>query len=109
MNPVNAFIFDLDMTLVDSSKVEHLRESRRWSTIRKNLDDITLYPTIKRTLDLISRMNIPWAVVTSSPESYCRPVLEFLGLKPDVTVCYHDTNKHKPHPAPLFARSEERR
>jgi len=41
-------------------------------------------------------------VVTSSPRPYCERVLDHLGLDPQVTVCYHDTVRHKPHPAPLL-------
>ena len=41
-------------------------------------------------------------MISSSPRPYCERVLNHLGLTPVVTLCYHDTVRHKLHPAPLL-------
>lgn len=98
------FLFDLDMTLVDSSKVAHLRAMRRWNDALQNLHKVRAFPfdpaphTIPAKL---MRMGHPVAIVTSSPETYAEAIIERFGIKCDVLVAYHDTEEHKPQPEPL--------
>jgi HAD superfamily hydrolase (TIGR01662 family) len=100
-NNVKAIIFDLDMTLVDSSSVENLRSERRWKDINKSINSIKPYNNVDKTLAFLRQNNIKIAVVTATPEYYCTRILENFNWDVDVVVCYHDTKKHKPDPEPF--------
>lgn len=52
-------------------------------------------------------MGIKLAIVSSSPSSYVQRVVQHFGWSFDVMVCYHDTNKHKPHPAPFIEAANQ--
>ena len=93
-------IFDLDQTIIDSSIAQEARKNRDWKTACGLIHQMKPY---KRVVDLIKIMvnqGIEVAVVTSSPEHYCKRVLKYLELMNVITVCYHDTRKHKPNPEP---------
>lgn len=44
---------------------------------------------------------LPYGIVTSSPRPYCERVVKYFSFNPQFCVCYHDTKRHKPHPAPI--------
>lgn len=99
---MKAIIFDLDQTLIDSQHIEHLRRSRQWSIAYQKIPTILAYDGISEIL-LVTRDNgIKLAIVSSSPSSYVQRVVRHFGWSFDCTVCYHDTNQHKPHPAPFI-------
>jgi HAD superfamily hydrolase (TIGR01662 family) len=94
-------IFDLDQTLIDSSKIEHLRKARKWPDVYENLPLTKVYDGIPEMLsELTAEYKI--AVVTSSPSSYCSRALKFHELPIKVMVCFHDTQLRKPHPEPIL-------
>ena len=47
----------------------------------------------------LQKKGIQLTVVSSSPSSYAQQVAQHFGRSFDVIVFYHDTTKHKPHPA----------
>jgi len=99
---MKALIFDLDQTLIESRHIEHLRRTRQWSIVYQKIPTILAYDGINEVLSITRDMNIKLAIVSSSPSSYVQRVMQHLGWSFDDIVCYHDTTKHKPHPAPLI-------
>jgi HAD superfamily hydrolase (TIGR01509 family) len=59
------------------------------------------YPGIKELIQDLKNRDVSICIVTSSPKPYCEKVIKYWGWGVDVTVCYHDTKQHKPHPEPI--------
>ncbi|MBK1811547.1 HAD family hydrolase [Clostridium sp. YIM B02505] len=95
-------IFDLDQTLINSSIALDLRRKRDWQNVYRLIPSLVPFEGINEILQKLATKNIPVCIVTSSPSSYCKKILDYYkwtGLK---TVCYHDTYKHKPYPDPIL-------
>jgi len=95
-------LFDLDQTLIDSRPVAALRRQRRWYAVYERIPRLQAYDGVVALWNGLEVQGFSLGVVTSSPRPYCERLLDHLGLIPQVTVCYHDTASHKPHPAPLL-------
>lgn len=95
-------IFDLDMTLVNSSSADQLRQQRSWQEVYRLIPEFTLFDGVKELMVTLSEHNIQYGIVTASPRTYCEKVVEFFKFNPKFCVCYHDTKRHKPHPDPIF-------
>jgi len=105
MPNVKGIIFDLDMTLVDTSSLAALREKRKWQEVSLQISSTKIYPGVRESISRL-RQCYKLGVVTSSPRGYAESVLKFHGIDIPVLVAYHDTKKHKPSPAPLVAACE---
>ncbi len=94
-------LFDLDMTLVNTSGLATLRKQRLWSQVYSHISDTVLFPGIR---DLIRELSGVYkiGVVTTSPRPYAERVVRFHSLPITVVAAYHDTSNHKPHPEPLL-------
>lgn len=99
---IEAVLFDLDQTLVDTSCLAALRRGRRWREAYASAARTRVYPGVKALWVWLRSAGYRVGVVTSSPSAYASAVLEAHGFVPDVLVAYHDTQQHKPHPAPLL-------
>lgn len=102
----NVFLFDLDMTLVDSSALAQMRRLQMWENVRQNMNLIRPFPAQGRAAPhelpaLLRAEGQPVGVVTSSPEWYAQAVLAQFRIPYDVLVSYGDTQNHKPDPEPL--------
>lgn len=98
------FLFDLDMTLVDSSELETLRARSKWPEVLATLDRIRAFPTTPSPHEVVQQLKregFPIGVVTNAPSAYAQPVLQRFGIPYDVLIAWHDTTEHKPHPEPL--------
>lgn len=100
------FLFDLDMTLIDSSALAQVRRQQMWPAVRANMHLIRPFPP----QGSVSPHELPAklkedghivGVVTSSPEWYATAVLQQFRIPYDVLVSYGDTANHKPDPDPL--------
>jgi HAD superfamily hydrolase (TIGR01549 family) len=110
LNP-KALIFDLDMTLVDSSRLEAARleaaqDPDKWKQIYRRLGEIQTFPATAglpadRIPAALRARGKKVAVVTSSHRWYATRVLERFGIEYDVLVAYHDTQAQKPSPEPF--------
>lgn len=98
-----ALIFDLDQTIIDSSRAESLRSKHDWPGVYKLIPYFKLYDGILDVLDYANQNNLKICIVTSSPGSYCMRVLSHWRIPHHKTVCYHDTKNHKPHAEPIHA------
>lgn len=95
-------IFDLDLTIINSSIAETPRKNRVWSEVYKLIPKFTLYDGIIDAMTILLNNEIKICIVTSSPGSYCSKVLSHWHIPYDYTVCYHDTTNKKPHPEPII-------
>lgn len=97
-----AIIFDLDMTLVDSSEAESDRNSGNWPETYELIPEFPLADGFDVLFDAIKTNGIRHCVVTNSPRRYCQRVLAHCRLEPEFAICYHDTTEHKPDPEPIL-------
>jgi|TARA_B100002003_G_C14036375_1_gene499410 HAD superfamily hydrolase (TIGR01549 family) len=94
-------IFDLDLTLVDSSILFELRERRLWSEVYKNIPKTTVYDGVHELIDELKPL-YELGIVTSSPRTYAERLTSFHGIEIPILTTYHDTRLHKPDPAPII-------
>ena len=99
--PGKGIIFDLDLTLIDTSKALELRSKRQWKEVYKLIPEFSVYDGVLELIDLLKSSRLPICIVTSGQAKYCQKVLEYWNIDITQRVCYHDTNKHKPHPEPI--------
>ncbi|PZF72610.1 HAD family hydrolase [Taibaiella soli] len=103
---MGGFIFDLDQTLVDSSVAEMHRQARDWSKVYELIPEFHIYDGMLELLNKIVAKGYALSIVTASPSTYCQRVIEHFRLPFTVAVCYHDTQKRKPHPEPILLACE---
>ncbi|MED1747180.1 HAD family hydrolase [Brevibacillus borstelensis] len=96
-----AIIFDLDQTLIESHSAKLHRRDRNWDVVYSMIPKLLPYEGIPELLQELSAKSIPFGIVTSSPASYCNRIVKHWGWKVHFTVCYHDTQRRKPHPDPI--------
>ena len=49
----DAFIFDLDQTLIDSRSLQILRDGRKWGEVYKHIPNIKVYDEINNIMKLL--------------------------------------------------------
>lgn len=105
-----AFVFDLDMTLVDSSALHAWRELKMWSHVRSNLGYVKPFPVgTPAPHELPAQIKTQGhsvAIVTSSPRWYAKKLIELFKIEADVLVAWDDTERHKPDPEPIIKALE---
>lgn len=99
------FIFDLDDTLVDTSKIKKFRRVDWDKCIACISTDTHLNISLKTLDKLRSKHKI--AIVTNSPKFYAENVLNFHNVKVDELISYRDTIKHKPYPEPMLLAAKK--
>lgn len=95
-------LLDLDMTLLNTSALQAMRDARAWSKISSSLHLVAAFEEEPHLV--VARLrssDVRIGVVTSSPSSYARGVLAHFGVTVDTLVGYHDTSRRKPHPDPI--------
>lgn len=90
-------ILDLDQTMVDSRCAKTLRSQRDWRSVDLLIPRFIVAPG---AIELGRIEDLKIAVVTKSPATYARKVLQHFGIRSDALVGYHDASPRKPHPAP---------
>lgn len=99
-------IFDLDLTLVDTTAVETFRKNREWNRAYENLDKCSVYQGLEAVFDVIRRFSISTCIVSTSPRPYVERVISHFNLPINHIVAYHDAKPIKPHPAPMIKALE---
>lgn len=94
-------IFDLDQTIIDSSIAYEERKNRNWQAVYGLIPQMKPYYAVIELIHRLLEYGVEVAIVTSSPRPYCERILDFLKISGVITVCYHDTEQHKPDPEPL--------
>ena len=99
-------IFDLDLTLVDTTAVEVFRKNREWNRAYENLDKCYVYQGLESVFDVIRNFSINTCIVSTSPRPYVERVIFHFNLPIKHIVAYHDAKPIKPHPAPMIKALE---
>lgn len=74
---------------------------------RRQAKQVRPLPGARELLRFLSDADVPWAIATSGRIESARPVLEILGLAPDVPVVTRDQVQHaKPDPDLFLAAAE---
>ena len=102
-------IFDLDLTLVDTTIVEQARHDRNWQLAYSLIPKCKLYEGMEEVLTIIRNNNINTCIVSTSPRTYVEKVVDCFNLPIQHIVAYHDAKPIKPHPAPMLKALEHLR
>lgn len=103
---MKSIIFDLDLTLVDTTVLEPLRHTKQWQEAYRRIPETKMYDGISQVLDIIRKHNIPCAIVSTSPRPYVEKIVEYYKLPVQHIVSYHDVKPIKPHPAQMLKALE---
>ncbi len=103
---MKSVIFDLDLTLIDTSCLEPFRHNRQWSEAYANIPNTFMYEGIGNVLDIIRKHNISCAIVSTSPRHYVEKIVAHYNLPVQHIVSYHDAKPIKPHPAQMLKALE---
>ena len=95
-------IFDLDMTLVDTSCLEEYRHTRKWNEAYSNIYKCHLYNGMSEVFNFIRKNAIKVCIVSNAPKSYIERVVKYFQIPVNHIVGYHDTKKKKPAPDPMI-------
>lgn len=101
-----SIIFDLDMTLVDSSAADAARKARDWRLVYSLIPQFRLYTGLRQVFDYIEANEIYVSIVSTSPSVYVKKVCEHFAIPYNHIVGYHDAKPIKPHPAPMWKALE---
>ena len=103
---LRCFLFDLDMTLVDSEALRAFRDSGNWSEVRRNMSLLRLFPSRQlhphQLPGYLHKQGYKVGIVTSAPKWYADVIIEKFGIYNDLLISYSDTKLHKPDPEPLI-------
>lgn len=99
-------IFDLDLTLVDTSVLENARKMRNWYEAYRLIPYTSMYTGILEVLNFIKAHGIKMAIVSSSPRPYVERIVSHYQIPASFIVGYHDAHPIKPHPAPMLKALE---
>jgi HAD superfamily hydrolase (TIGR01549 family) len=100
------FLFDLDMTLVDSSALSTLRQLQMWKQVFKNIEQVRPFDCKSKTPPHevpahLKKNGHKVGIVTNSRKDYAEKIIDMFKIDTDLLVAHGDTDEHKPHPAPL--------
>lgn len=96
-------IFDLDLTLVDTTVLEPFRHSRDWQGAYANIPRCRLYDGIQEVSSFIRANGIRTCIVSTAPRPYLERLVRHFDIPADCIVGYHDAKPIKPAPAPMLA------
>lgn len=99
-------IFDLDLTLIDTTIVEQARHERNWQLAYSLIPRCTMYEGISEVLDIIQKFNIPTCIVSTSPRTYVEKIVNQFGMPIKYIIGYHDAKPIKPNPASMLKALE---
>ena len=99
-------IFDLDLTLVDTTFAEPYRSKRDWNGVYSVIPQCSVYEGLNQVFDIIRKFNIQTCIVSTSPRTYVEKVIQHFNLPINHIVAYHDAKPIKPHPAPMYKALE---
>ena len=100
---MTGIIFDLDLTLVDSTVAEEARSRRDWQRVYSLIPQFKLYPGIEDVFNHIhlNRCDLKVAIVSTAPSAYVERVVNYFNMPVDTIVGYHDAAR-KPSPAGMI-------
>lgn len=99
-------IFDLDLTLVDTTPVEEARKNRNWDLAYSLIPQCQLYEGMDYVFSIIRQNGLDACIVSTSPRTYVEKVVAYFNIPINKIVAYHDAKPIKPHPAPMLKALE---
>lgn len=99
-------IFDLDLTLVDTTAAEPYRKCRDWAGAYKAIEQCRVYDGIPDVLNLLRAKGIQTCIVSTAPRTYVERVIKAFCLPITHIVGYHDAKPIKPDRAPMLKALE---
>lgn len=99
-------IFDLDLTLVDTTILEPARQARNWQQAYEMIPQCKVYDGLEAIFEIIRKYNIKTCVVSTSPRPYVEKIVEHFNLPINHIVAYHDAKPIKPAPQPMLKALE---
>ena len=99
-------IFDLDLTLVDTTIVEQARHDRNWQLAYSLIPKCKLYEGMEEVVAIIGNNNINTCIVSTSPRAYVEKVVDYFNVPMQHIVAYHGAKPSKAHPAPMLKALE---
>ena len=103
---IKGVIFDLDLTLVDTTLLENARKTRNWHEAYRLIPYTSMYAGIQEVLEYIKAQGIKMAIVSSSPHPYVERIVGHYQIPARFIVGYHDAHPVKPYPAPMLKALE---
>lgn len=103
---MKSVIFDLDLTLVDTTCLEQFRHNRQWQEAYANIPSTSMYEGIANVLEIIRKHHIKTAIVSTSPRPYVEKIVSYYNIPAQHIVSYHDAKAIKPHPAQMLKAIE---
>lgn len=100
---MKGIIFDLDLTLVDSTIAEEARSRRDWQRVYSLIPQFKLYPGMEDVFQRIrmNRHRLVVAIVSTAPSAYVGRVVNYFNIPVDTIIGYHDAPR-KPSPAGMI-------
>lgn len=99
------YIFDLDMTLLDSSHLYHLRQMKNWSEVMNRLNEVVPFQTddghVHDYVSMLRSQGKKIGIVTSSPRNYSENLLKMYNIPFDYLVSGTEVTNFKPDPEGL--------
>jgi HAD superfamily hydrolase (TIGR01509 family) len=102
---VNALLRETghQVTAAEEANIQRLHAEAYAREVRQ----VRPLPGARELLSYLSQAGVPWAIATSGRIDSARPVLEILGVNPEVTVITRDQVQHaKPDPDLFLAAAE---
>jgi phosphoglycolate phosphatase-like HAD superfamily hydrolase len=103
---MKSIIFDLDLTLVDSSIAEDARRTRNWSLVYSLIPSFKIYDGLEKVFEYIKSNKIKVCIVSTAPKPYVEKVVRHFNIPCNYIVGFHDAKPIKPHPAPMIKALE---
>ena len=103
---MRSIIFDMDLTLVDTTLLEESRHRRDWTQAYSLIPHTTMYDGMAGVLEIIRKCNIKTCIVSTSPRPYIDKLVAYYHIPAQYIVGYHDAKSTKPHPAPMLKAIE---
>lgn len=83
---IKGVIFDLDLTLVDTTILENARKMRNWHEAYGLIPYTSMYAGIQEVLDHIKAQGIKMAIVSSSPRPYVERIVSHYQIQQDSSL-----------------------
>jgi ATP-dependent DNA helicase RecQ len=99
---IKAIIFDLDLTIFNSTPLKDLMSNRNWDLVYKNIPNCKFYDNSINTIKHLRNNGIKVVIFTNSPKKYVSEVLNFGSIEVDYIISYYDVQNHKPHPEGVY-------
>lgn len=99
-------IFDLDLTLVDTTICETSRYNRDWVETYALIPQCKVYDGMENIFNIIRKFGIKVCIVSTSPRTYVERLVQQFNIPAQWIVGYQDAKPIKPHPAQMLKALE---